>query len=180
VHAFYLCNLQIELQGRFGAFVSAPQNRVSRRRRLASCFRSREPTFLFYEDADVLVLNKPVAHKDQPRLRHRRRSGGLIGSEDALSFRSAPRHVARQANKPRCGWCRSCITTARRLCSRRCGMRTASARGLSLGFQQNRAHFPTFPPCVAFNNHAGSTKSFDYVREHNGGFCAISTMTQTS
>jgi hypothetical protein len=59
-------------------------------------------------------------------------------------------------------------------------MRTASARGLSLGFQQNRAHFPTFPPCVAFNNHAGSTKSFDYVREHNGGFCAISTMTQTS
>src|SRR5258708_8835580 len=22
-------------------------------------------------------------------------------------------------------------------------------------------------PCVAFNNHEGSTKSFDYVREHN-------------
>src|SRR5579862_1045234 len=22
-------------------------------------------------------------------------------------------------------------------------------------------------PCVAFNNHVGSTKSFDYVREHN-------------
>jgi 2-oxoglutarate/2-oxoacid ferredoxin oxidoreductase subunit beta len=22
-------------------------------------------------------------------------------------------------------------------------------------------------PCVAFNNHTGSTKSFDYVREHN-------------
>ncbi|HZV91669.1 MAG TPA: 2-oxoacid:ferredoxin oxidoreductase subunit beta, partial [Caldimonas sp.] len=22
-------------------------------------------------------------------------------------------------------------------------------------------------PCVAFNNHAGSTKSYDYVREHN-------------
>ena len=22
-------------------------------------------------------------------------------------------------------------------------------------------------PCIAFNNHAGSTKSFDYVREHN-------------
>ena len=22
-------------------------------------------------------------------------------------------------------------------------------------------------PCVAFNNHPGSTKSFDYVREHN-------------
>ena len=25
----------------------------------------------------------------------------------------------------------------------------------------------TISPCVAFNNHAGSTKSFDYVREHN-------------
>ena len=24
-------------------------------------------------------------------------------------------------------------------------------------------------PCVAFNNHVGSTKSFDYVREHNSG-----------
>ena len=22
-------------------------------------------------------------------------------------------------------------------------------------------------PCVAFNNHAGSTKSYDFVREHN-------------
>ena len=32
-------------------------------------------------------------------------------------------------------------------------------------------HGPAFidviSPCVAFNNHAGSTKSFDYVREHN-------------
>jgi 2-oxoglutarate ferredoxin oxidoreductase subunit beta len=24
-------------------------------------------------------------------------------------------------------------------------------------------------PCVAFNNHAGSTKSYDYVRAHNEG-----------
>src|SRR5204862_3187401 len=28
-------------------------------------------------------------------------------------------------------------------------------------------------PCVAFNNHAGSTKSFDYVREHNEAVNAI-------
>ncbi len=28
-------------------------------------------------------------------------------------------------------------------------------------------------PCVAFNNHAGSTKSFDYVREHNETVNAI-------
>jgi len=32
-------------------------------------------------------------------------------------------------------------------------------------------HGPAFidviSPCIAFNNHAGSTKSFDYVREHN-------------
>ncbi|MCB1496378.1 MAG: 2-oxoacid:ferredoxin oxidoreductase subunit beta [Bauldia sp.] len=28
-------------------------------------------------------------------------------------------------------------------------------------------------PCVAFNNHSGSTKSFDYVREHNDAVNAI-------
>jgi 2-oxoglutarate ferredoxin oxidoreductase subunit beta len=28
-------------------------------------------------------------------------------------------------------------------------------------------------PCVAFNNHPGSTKSFDYVREHNEAVNAI-------
>ena len=32
-------------------------------------------------------------------------------------------------------------------------------------------------PCVAFNNHAGSTKSFDYVREHNEAVNALDFMT---
>ncbi len=29
------------------------------------------------------------------------------------------------------------------------------------------AFIDVLSPCVAFNNHPGSTKSFDYVREHN-------------
>ena len=32
---------------------------------------------------------------------------------------------------------------------------------------QGAAFIDVIWPCVAFNNHAGSTKSFDYVREHN-------------
>jgi hypothetical protein len=32
VLTFRLCNLSMRFQGRFGAFVSAPENRVSRRR----------------------------------------------------------------------------------------------------------------------------------------------------
>src|SRR5580704_13597824 len=32
-------------------------------------------------------------------------------------------------------------------------------------------------PCVAFNNHAGSTKSFDYVREHNEAVNFLDVMT---
>jgi 2-oxoglutarate ferredoxin oxidoreductase subunit beta len=32
---------------------------------------------------------------------------------------------------------------------------------------QGTAFIDCISPCVAFNNHAGSTKSFDYVREHN-------------
>jgi 2-oxoglutarate ferredoxin oxidoreductase subunit beta len=32
-------------------------------------------------------------------------------------------------------------------------------------------------PCVAFNNHAGSTKSFDYVREHNEAVNFLDFMT---
>ena len=32
-------------------------------------------------------------------------------------------------------------------------------------------------PCVAFNNHAGSTKSFDYVREHNQAVNFLDVMT---
>src|SRR4029077_7995082 len=32
---------------------------------------------------------------------------------------------------------------------------------------QGAAFIDVVSPCVAFNNHTGSTKSFDYVREHN-------------
>src|SRR5208283_5568912 len=32
---------------------------------------------------------------------------------------------------------------------------------------QGAAFIDVISPCVAFNNHPGSTKSFDYVREHN-------------
>jgi 2-oxoglutarate ferredoxin oxidoreductase subunit beta len=32
-------------------------------------------------------------------------------------------------------------------------------------------------PCVAFNNHEGSTKSFDFVREHNEAVNALDFMT---
>src|SRR5438477_6577559 len=32
---------------------------------------------------------------------------------------------------------------------------------------QGAAFIDCISPCVAFNNHTGSTKSFDYVREHN-------------
>jgi 2-oxoglutarate ferredoxin oxidoreductase subunit beta len=32
---------------------------------------------------------------------------------------------------------------------------------------EGAAFIDVVSPCVAFNNHAGSTKSFDYVREHN-------------
>ena len=32
---------------------------------------------------------------------------------------------------------------------------------------EGSAFIDVISPCIAFNNHAGSTKSFDYVREHN-------------
>ncbi len=35
------------------------------------------------------------------------------------------------------------------------------------------AFLDVISPCVAFNNHAGSTKSFDYVREHNEAVNAL-------
>ncbi len=35
-------------------------------------------------------------------------------------------------------------------------------------------------PCVAFNNHAGSTKSYDYVREHNESVSRIDFVTSRS
>ena len=33
-------------------------------------------------------------------------------------------------------------------------------------------------PCVAFNNHPGSTKSYDYVREHNDAVNRLDFMPQ--
>ncbi len=38
---------------------------------------------------------------------------------------------------------------------------------------QGAAFIDCISPCVAFNNHPGSTKSFDYVREHNEAVNAI-------
>jgi 2-oxoglutarate ferredoxin oxidoreductase subunit beta len=32
---------------------------------------------------------------------------------------------------------------------------------------EGAAFIDVISPCVAFNNHAGSTKSYDYIREHN-------------
>jgi 2-oxoglutarate/2-oxoacid ferredoxin oxidoreductase subunit beta len=39
------------------------------------------------------------------------------------------------------------------------------------------AFIDVISPCVAFNNHAGSTKSFDYVREHNEAVNRLDFMT---
>ncbi len=36
----------------------------------------------------------------------------------------------------------------------------------------------TLSPCVAFNNHAGSTKSYDYVREHNAALNRLDFMEE--
>jgi 2-oxoglutarate ferredoxin oxidoreductase subunit beta len=38
------------------------------------------------------------------------------------------------------------------------------------------AFLDVISPCVAFNNHPGSTKSFDYVREHNEAVNALEVM----
>ena len=38
------------------------------------------------------------------------------------------------------------------------------------------AFLDVISPCVAFNNHPGSTKSFDYVREHNDAVNALDIM----
>src|SRR5215203_3341760 len=42
---------------------------------------------------------------------------------------------------------------------------------------EGAAFIDCISPCVAFNNHAGSTKSFDYVREHNAAVNALDFMT---
>lgn len=41
---------------------------------------------------------------------------------------------------------------------------------------QGAAIIDTLSPCVAFNNHAGSTKSYDYVREHNAALNRLDFM----
>jgi 2-oxoglutarate ferredoxin oxidoreductase subunit beta len=42
------------------------------------------------------------------------------------------------------------------------------------------AFIDVISPCVAFNNHAGSTKSYDYVREHNEAVNRIDFITPRS
>ena len=42
---------------------------------------------------------------------------------------------------------------------------------------EGAAFLDVLSPCVAFNNHAGSTKSFDYVREHNEAVNRLDFMT---
>src|SRR5215207_712465 len=42
---------------------------------------------------------------------------------------------------------------------------------------QGAAFIDVISPCVAFNNHAGSTKSFDYVREHNESVNRLDVIT---
>src|SRR5258708_1703686 len=42
---------------------------------------------------------------------------------------------------------------------------------------QGAAFIDCISPCVAFNNHLGSTKSFDYVREHNIAVNSLDVMT---
>ena len=42
---------------------------------------------------------------------------------------------------------------------------------------QGAAFIDVVSPCVAFNNHAGSTKSFDYVREHNDAVNRLDVIT---
>ncbi len=42
---------------------------------------------------------------------------------------------------------------------------------------QGAAFIDVLSPCVAFNNHVGSTKSFDYVREHNEAVNRLNVIT---
>jgi 2-oxoglutarate ferredoxin oxidoreductase subunit beta len=49
---------------------------------------------------------------------------------------------------------------------------------IKAAFQHRGAAFiDVISPCVAFNNHEGSTKSFDYIREHNVALNALDFMT---
>jgi 2-oxoglutarate ferredoxin oxidoreductase subunit beta len=42
---------------------------------------------------------------------------------------------------------------------------------------QGAAFIDVISPCIAFNNHVGSTKSFDYVREHNEAVNRLDVIT---
>jgi 2-oxoglutarate ferredoxin oxidoreductase subunit beta len=42
---------------------------------------------------------------------------------------------------------------------------------------EGAAFIDCISPCVAFNNHLGSTKSFDYVREHNAAVNYLDVIT---
>jgi 2-oxoglutarate ferredoxin oxidoreductase subunit beta len=42
---------------------------------------------------------------------------------------------------------------------------------------QGAAFIDVLSPCIAFNNHVGSTKSFDYVREHNSAVNRLDFIT---
>ena len=49
---------------------------------------------------------------------------------------------------------------------------------IKAAFEHRGAAFiDVISPCVTFNNHAGSTKSFDYVREHNIAVNALDVIT---
>jgi 2-oxoglutarate/2-oxoacid ferredoxin oxidoreductase subunit beta len=49
---------------------------------------------------------------------------------------------------------------------------------IEAAIKHNGASFiDVISPCVAFNNHAGSTKSFDYVREHNEAVNRLDVIT---
>ena len=50
---------------------------------------------------------------------------------------------------------------------------------IKAAFEHRGAAFiDVISPCVTFNNHAGSTKSFDYVREHNIAVNALDVITR--
>ena len=52
---------------------------------------------------------------------------------------------------------------------------------IKAAFEHKGAAFiDVISPCVTFNNHAGSTKSFDYVREHNIAVNALDVITAAS
>ena len=49
---------------------------------------------------------------------------------------------------------------------------------IEAAIKHNGASFiDVISPCIAFNNHAGSTKSFDYVREHNDAVNRLDVIT---